>query len=97
MDSRQQFEEWAISSAWLGLGEESQLHMDADGKGYNEIEVHTAWLAWQASRASIVVELPDAFWPGYVEEDEPGLCISTHLYTIEQITEALAEQGITAS
>lgn len=55
---REEFEAWAITSAWLGLGEESQLHQDADGKGYNEIEVHTAWLAWQASRDAVTVIIP---------------------------------------
>ena len=57
---RSEFEAWAITSAWLGLGEESQLHQDADGKGYNEIEVHTAWLAWQAAYESIKIILPKA-------------------------------------
>ena len=57
---RGEFEIWAISSAWLGLGEESQMERDESGEGYNEIEVHTAWLSWQASRASIEVELPEA-------------------------------------
>lgn len=55
---REEFEAWAACSAWLGLGEESQLHQDAEGTGYNEIEVHTAWLAWQASRAAVVVQFP---------------------------------------
>lgn len=56
---REEFEAWAVSSAWLGLGDESDLHQDTDGKGYNQIEVHTAWLAWQASRKAIAVALPD--------------------------------------
>lgn len=56
---REEFEAWAITSAWLGIGDESQMHQDAEGTGYNEIEVHTAWLAWQASRAAIEIELPD--------------------------------------
>lgn len=85
MDSRQQFEEW--------YAEESKDWPPAITVCCKETMRGT----WQASRSAIKVELPDAFWPGYVEEDEPGLCISTHLYTIEQITEALAEQGITAS
>lgn len=55
---REEFEAWAVTSAWLGIGDESQMHQDADGTGYNEIEVHTAWLAWKASRATLVIELP---------------------------------------
>lgn len=56
---REEFEAWAITSAWLGIGDESQLHQDAKGTGYNEIEVHTAWLAWQASRSAIEIVLPE--------------------------------------
>jgi hypothetical protein len=70
MSSREEFEAWAITSAWLGIGEESQLHQDAEGTGYNEIEVHTAWLAWQASRESLVIELPDT--TGLAERAESG-------------------------
>ena len=55
---REEFETWAVTSAWLGIGDESQMHQDAEGSGYNEIEVHTAWLAWKASRESLVIELP---------------------------------------
>jgi hypothetical protein len=66
--------------------------------GHDRMDFWAVWqAAWKASRKSLVVEWPDPFWPGYVEEDEPGLCISTNLFTIEQITEALADQGITAS
>lgn len=91
MDSRQQFEEWAISSAWLGLGEESQLHMDADGKGYNEIEVHTAWLAWQASRESLVVELPE---PIELETVGVGCTMSDEYFDIDDVKLAINDAGI---
>lgn len=67
---REEFEEWAVTSAWLGIGDESQMHQDSDGTGYNEIEVHTAWLGWKASRESMVIELPrdvDQF-----ADDDPG-------------------------
>jgi len=55
---REEFESWAFESAWLGIGDASQTIRDTDGTGYLEIELHTAWLAWQASRAAIEVVLP---------------------------------------
>ena len=52
---REEFEAWAITSAWLGLVGED-LEFDA---GYVSCEVQSAWLSWQASRQVIMVELPD--------------------------------------
>ncbi|MBH3138785.1 hypothetical protein I5M99_18430 [Serratia marcescens] len=44
---REEFEEW--------FNEEMVLHISAS----NETVVRLMWKAWQASRASIVVELPE--------------------------------------
>jgi len=92
MDSRQQFEDFAKAN-------HVNLELSKYPDNYATFRfprTQHMWEAWQASRESLVVTLPDPFWPGYVEEDEPGLYISTNLFTIEQITEALADQGITA-
>lgn len=48
-DERAEFESYAVTSAWLGLGREEE--MARDGEGYAETEVHTAWDAWQARAA----------------------------------------------
>lgn len=52
---REEFEAWAITSAWLGLvGDDLEFH---EG-GYVFPEVQSAWLAWQASRNAVTVTIP---------------------------------------
>lgn len=51
MDSRKQFEEWASDN-----GEWPQA-IERNGEGYKFMKTHTDWLAWQASRAAICIEL----------------------------------------
>lgn len=48
---REEFESWAIS-----------CHMCTylDGVEYRHQSTELAWMAWQASRAALVVELPDS-------------------------------------
>lgn len=52
---REQFEAWAITSAWLGLVGDDLEFIDG---GYVYPEVQSAWLSWQASRESLVIALP---------------------------------------
>jgi hypothetical protein len=53
---RAAFEAWAITSAWLGLGEAPERH----GKGYAEMETHTAWEAFSAALDAVEIQLPKA-------------------------------------
>lgn len=52
MDSRQQFEEWASDN-----GKWPQA-VERNGDSYKLMKTHTDWLAWQASRRSLVIDLP---------------------------------------
>ena len=53
---REEFEAWAVTCAWMGLSDECLEFIDG---GYVNCEVQAAWLAWQASRETLVIELPD--------------------------------------
>jgi hypothetical protein len=53
--AREEFEAWAISSAWLGLSAECLEFFEG---GYVQGETQAAWLGWQASRSVLVVVLP---------------------------------------
>lgn len=68
---REEFEAWAITSAWLGLTGECMEFIDG---GYVNCEVQAAWLGWRASRESLVIELPQivAYEAGYdsIRENE---------------------------
>jgi hypothetical protein len=60
MDSRQQFEEWAVTQA--GALELADLRfVESHGEYYWAI-TRAMWSAWQASRESLVVELPERKW-----------------------------------
>lgn len=61
---REEFEAWAITCAWLGLSDECMEFIDG---GYVNGEVQAAWLGWQASRETLVIELP----PEPTVPDEP--------------------------
>ena len=67
---REEFEAWAITSAWLGLSDECMEFID---DGYVNCEVQAAWLAWQASREALVVDWPDHY--AYTNSDVAGAAI----------------------
>ena len=50
---REEFEAWAFQCPWLGLSEECMARDEING-GYYGLELHAAWLAWQASREALL-------------------------------------------
>lgn len=46
---REEFESWAFQCPWLGLSDECMARDEING-GYYGLELHAAWLAWQAAR-----------------------------------------------
>ena len=71
---REAFELWAIS-----------CHMCTylDGVEYRHQSTEWAWMAWQASRAALVVELPGAIW-----------CSLAYHEAINDVKEALDDAGV---
>lgn len=57
MDSRQQFEEWMVEAA-------DRFHPDFTRRGiegeYQNVGIEHDWGIWQASRESLVIQLPKA-------------------------------------
>lgn len=56
MDSRQQFEDWVVGRKVVKK-HGAKLNTGSDGT-YCDYRINDRWLAWQASRESLVVELP---------------------------------------
>lgn len=79
MDSRQQFEEWSSDN-----GKWPQA-VERNGDSYKIIKTHTDWLAWQASRAEIVIDMPRSF-----SEDRHF----RDVYEAEDVLEAIHAAGI---
>ena len=71
---REEFESWAIS-----------CHMCTylDGVEYRHQSTEWAWMAWQASRAALVVELPGAIW-----------CSLAYHEAINDVKDALDDAGV---
>lgn len=56
---REEFEAWAAEEAEVrGVGILLGLMTDEHHDRYSMIWTQTAWMAWQASRAAVVVDLP---------------------------------------
>lgn len=56
---REEFEAWAAEEAEIrGVGPLLGLMTDENHDRYSMIWTQTAWMAWQASRAAAVIELP---------------------------------------
>lgn len=65
---REEFEEWAAEEAEVrGVGVLLGLMQDEHQDRYSMIWTQTAWMAWQASRSALVIELP----PVYPEPEAP--------------------------
>ena len=52
--TRSEFEQWARTKLdWFAYNEDELDNMfERDGDGYTDANVHSAWMAWQASRNS---------------------------------------------
>lgn len=63
MTSREQFEEWVTKETGFDLWRTEFPMTEWDGQQYKCHQTNLAWMAWQASRAAIEIELPNQF-PG---------------------------------
>lgn len=70
MTSREQFEEWIKEETGLDLWRTEYPMTELDDQQYKCRQTNLAWMAWQASRAAIEIELPNQF-PGeyYLDRD----------------------------
>ena len=93
---REEFEAWASEEAEVrGVGELIGLLKDEHHDRYAMIWTQTAWVAWQASRTALVVELPQEGAARYWEEfeDVEGQCFNWAKYN-RHVKEALAIAGL---
>ena len=79
--SREQFEEWFSD----GVNEGMKGSPSGD---YENLITQTAWMAWQASRAAIEIELPDKI----MVEDEFDI---GHNCAIDYCADAIRAAGLT--
>lgn len=74
MNSREQFEAWAIRQCAYDLG-----YSDATRQSYRSMKTKAAWKVWQASRSSIELDID---WPeandDYWKDGEEGAYARGH-------------------
>lgn len=70
MTSRERFEEWIKSETGFDLWRTEYPMTEWGDQQYKCHQTNLAWMAWQASRAAIEIELPNQF-PGeyYLDRD----------------------------
>lgn len=83
MTSREQFEEWVKEETGFDLWRTEYPMTEWDDQQYKCHQTNLAWMAWQASRAAIEIELP--------EEESLG-CHA--IYYAEDIIEAIEQAGL---
>ena len=86
MTSREQFEEWIKEETGFDLWRTEYPMTGWDDQQYKCHQTNLAWMAWQASRTAIEVELPNQF-PGeyYLDRD---------VIYADEVIEAIEQAGL---
>ena len=80
---RDEFEEWLIANTEFDTQRTAFAMTKEEDQQYMCHRTNLAWLAWQASRAALVVELPGAIW-----------CSLAYHEAINDVKEALDDAGV---
>lgn len=83
MTSREQFEKWVKEETGFDLWRTEYPMTEWDNQQYKCHQTNLAWLAWQASRAAVEIELP--------EEESFGCAAG---YYAEDVIEAIEQAGL---
>lgn len=86
MTSREQFEAWVKEETGFDLWRTEYPMTEWDDQQYKCHHTNLAWMAWQASRAAIEIELPNQF-PGeyYIDRD---------VIYVDELIEELEQAGL---
>lgn len=83
MTSRDQFEKWVKEETGFDLWRTEYPMTEWDDQQYKCLQTNLAWLAWQASRSAIEIELPNQF-PGEYYLDRDVICADELIEELEQ-------------
>ena len=84
MTSREQFEKWINEETCFDLWRTEYPMTEWDDQQYKCHQTNLAWMAWQASREAIEIELPDA---------DVGYEMMEY-YDPQQVIEAIEKAGL---
>lgn len=84
MTSREQFEKWVKEETGFDLWRTEYPMTEWDDQQYKCHQTNLAWMAWQASRAAIEIELPNQF-PGEYYLDRDVIYADELIEELEQV------------
>lgn len=84
---RELFEAWAATNQWLAASEE-ELRLDEFDGGFMGIEVHSAWVGFQAALDLVEIELPNGF------THHGGSDFTAYVMDADQVVEAIESTGL---
>lgn len=82
MTSREQFEMWVKEETGFDLWRTEYPMTEWDDQQYKCHQTNLAWMAWQASRAGIEIELPERHY--FCDNDGSFFAAEEIIYEIEQ-------------
>ena len=83
MTSREQFENWVKEETGFDLWRTEYPMTEWDNQQYKCHQTNIAWMAWQASRAAIEIELPERHY--FCDNDGSFFAAEEIIYEIEQV------------
>lgn len=94
MTSREQFEKWVKEEAGFDLWRTEYPMTEWDNQQYKCHQANLAWMAWQASRAAIEIELPTTievhpFGPGAAK-----MFCELHKNTVAECAKSILAAGL---
>lgn len=89
-DMREEFEAW-VSGRKVCTRYGAKLKTNPDGM-YSDYRINDRWLAWQASRAALRVELPEKMEP--TRNIYGNLIIGSYNAVLDAVKETLQQAGI---
>lgn len=82
MTSREQFEKWVKEETGFDLWRTEYPMTEWNDQQYKCHQTNLAWMAWQASRAAIEIELPERHY--FCDNDGSFFAAEEIIYEIEQ-------------
>ncbi|EOW2373287.1 hypothetical protein CBR20_19925 [Cronobacter sakazakii] len=92
--SREQFEAWARSETRLNLDRTNYALTAVDEQQYIDHDTNLAWMAWQASRAAVEIELPPTTEVHPLGPSAAKVFCELHKNTVTECAKAIRAAGL---
>lgn len=93
MTSREQFEKWVKEETDFDLWRTEYPMTEWDNQQYKCHQTNLAWMAWQASRAAIEIELPTTEMHPFGPSTEKMFC-ELHKNTVAECAKSILSAGL---